>query len=108
MIRRYLFVCGKNRQRSPTAEQLFSQFDGLDVLSAGIRRDSDEQLNGELVEWADMIFVMEKRQLTFVQSNFREQLLGTQVINLSIPDRFEFMEDELVDLLRVKMKRFLP
>ncbi|MEO9463710.1 MAG: hypothetical protein ABJ242_13355 [Marinomonas sp.] len=87
---------------------MFSQFDGLDVLSAGIRRDSDEQLNGELVEWADMIFVMEKRQLTFVQSNFREQLLGTQVINLSIPDRFEFMEDELVDLLRVKMKRFLP
>ena len=43
-----LFICGKNRLRSPTAEHIFSQKPGLEVASAGVDRDADERVSGDL------------------------------------------------------------
>lgn len=57
-----LFVCSKNKWRSPTAETIFAEKEGLDVLSAGLNKDSENPLTSELVEWADTIFVMEKNK----------------------------------------------
>ncbi len=59
---RVLFVCSRNRLRSPTAEQHFSNRPGLEVASAGLSPDAEEQLTAEAVVWADLILVMEKRQ----------------------------------------------
>ena len=38
---RVLFVCGKNRRRSPTAEVLFAEIDGLEVLPAGTSPEAE-------------------------------------------------------------------
>ena len=54
-----LFVCSRNRLRSPTAEAIFSGMDGYEVLSAGTSPDAETVVSGDLVEWADTIFVME-------------------------------------------------
>jgi predicted protein tyrosine phosphatase len=55
-----LFVCGKNRLRSPTAEAIFAEYEGIDVDSAGIDRDAETPLGVATIQWADIVFVMEK------------------------------------------------
>lgn len=107
-MRRYLFVCGKNRLRSPTAEHLFSDVPGIATLSAGINRDADEPLTDELVAWADVIFVMERAHQKKVQTKHRAALGGKRVVVLGIPDDYAFMDPALVALLQTKMRPWLP
>lgn len=59
-VRTVLFVCSQNKLRSPTAEQVFSRREDLEVASAGTNHDAETPLTVELVSWADLIFVMEK------------------------------------------------
>jgi len=35
---RALFICSRNRLRSPTAEQVFAEVDGVETASAASRR----------------------------------------------------------------------
>jgi len=60
-----LFVCSRNRWRSPTAEAVLNQVDGVTAISAGINHDAETPLSGDLIEWADRIYVMETGALTF-------------------------------------------
>jgi len=52
-MKNVLFICGKNRRRSPTAEQIFAEDARLEVASAGTSADADNPLTSELVEWAE-------------------------------------------------------
>lgn len=106
--RRYLFVCSQNKLRSPTAEQIFCDWPGLEVSSAGTNNDAENPLDSELVEWADTIFVMERMHRNKVQKKYRKALGDTRIVCLDIPDDYEFMHPELIRLLRAKMQRHLP
>ena len=103
-----LFICSQNRLRSPTAEQVFANYPGLEVSSAGTNHDAENPLTAELVSWADIIVVMEKRHRAKVQRRFRAALLGQRIICLDIPDDYAFMQPELVELLGARMARHLP
>jgi predicted protein tyrosine phosphatase len=103
-----LFVCSQNRLRSPTAEQVFSCREDLEVDSAGTNHDADNPLTTELLAWADVIFVMEKAHRNKLQRRFRAALGGKRVICLDIPDDYDFMQPELVHLLETKVSRHLP
>lgn len=107
-VRTVLFVCRQNKLRSPTAEQVFSRREDLEVDSAGTNHDAENPLTAELVSWADLIFVMEKAQRHKLQRRFRAALTGTRVICLEVPDNFAFMQPELVRLLETKVSRHLP
>ncbi|WP_055077567.1 low molecular weight protein tyrosine phosphatase family protein [Pseudanabaena sp. 'Roaring Creek'] len=98
-----LFVCGKNRLRSPTAEAIFADYEGLDVDSAGVDREADIPLSGEAIIWADVIFVMEKSYRRKILKNFQRYLINKRVVCLDIPDRYEYMEPALIDLLKKKV-----
>ena len=50
---------------------------------------------------------MEARQRRIVQSRFGDALGGKTVINLAIPDRYRYMDEALVDVLRRKVEPFL-
>jgi predicted protein tyrosine phosphatase len=102
-----LFVCGKNRLRSPTAEAVFSEYAGLEVDSAGIDRDAEVPVGMESVEWADIIFVMEKTHQRKLRDKFKSSsaLHSKRVVCLNIPDNYEHMQPELVALLK---KKILP
>lgn len=102
-----LFVCSKNRKRSPTAEAVFSGKPGIDVIGAGIDPDSPTPLTGDLIEWADVVFVMEKVHRQRILAKFEPLLRSKKLIVLLLPDRFEFMDQELVELLERKVKAFL-
>ena len=107
-MKRVLFICSQNRLRSPTAEQIFSTHPGIECSSAGLNHDAENPVTGELVEWADLIFVMEKAHRNKLSSKFKTSLLNKRVICLDIPDDYEFMDPILVRLLQSKVSRFLP
>jgi len=107
-MKNVLFVCSQNRLRSPTAEQVFSRRPDIEVASAGTNHDADNPLTAELVEWADIIFVMEKTHRNKLQQRFRASLKKARVICLDIPDEYEFMDPILVRLLETKVSRYLP
>lgn len=107
-MKRVLFICSQNRLRSPTAEQVFSSWPGLECTSAGTNHDAENPLTAELIEWAELIFVMEKAHRNKVEKKFRAQLRDKRVIVLGIPDNYEYMEPALVRLLEIKVGRFLP
>ena len=103
-----LFVCSQNRLRSPTAEQVFANHPGIEVSSAGTNHDAENPLSHELVEWADLIFVMERSHRNKLQKRFRSALNEKRIIVLDIPDDYEFMDPRLINLLKARMSRYLP
>lgn len=107
-MRNVLFLCSQNRLRSPTAEQVFSSHPGIECASAGLNRDAENPVTGELVEWAELIFVMEKAHRNKLSSKFRKHIKGQRIICLDIPDDYEFMDPLLVKLLKAKVTPHLP
>ena len=103
-----LFVCGKNKCRSPTAEQVFSECPGVHCSSAGLSRDAVTPLSVELVEWADLIFVMEQNHRKRLSARFRKHLAGKRVVCLDIPDSYRFMEPALIERLKARATPHLP
>ena len=102
-----LFVCTANRERSPTAEQIFADWPGVATDSAGIGNDAEVQLSTEQVEWADTIFVMEKVHRSRLQKKFRKYLNDKKIICLDIPDQYPLMDMELIELLKSKVRPYL-
>jgi predicted protein tyrosine phosphatase len=102
-----LFICGKNKLRSPTADVHFSSYVGVQTDSAGVSNDADQILNLEQIEWADIIFFMERKYLKRVSGKFAKQLVGKKVICLGIPDIYRYMQEELVQLLKLKVEPYI-
>ncbi|CAM1000445.1 protein-tyrosine-phosphatase [Rhodanobacter sp. Root179] len=97
--RRVLFLCSRNRLRSPTAEQVFGTWPELEVDSAGLADDAETLLSAEQLDWAELIVVMEAAHRRRLQARHRRRLRGKKVICLDIPDHYAFMQPELVALL---------
>mgnify|MGYP001550498163 CR=1 FL=1 len=106
-MKHVLFVCGRNRARSPTAESVFGDYPGIETASAGTSPDADTPLSSDLIEWADIIFVMEPVHRRKLSTQFRAELKNKRIVCLDIPDKYDFMDAELVRLLKTKGSRYL-
>jgi predicted protein tyrosine phosphatase len=104
---RVLFLCSRNRRRSPTAEWLFSADAGLDVASAGLAPDAEEVVTPELLEWAELIVAMENGHRAQLQRRFSRHLRHARVVVLDIPDSYEFMDETLQTLLKARVTPLL-
>lgn len=104
---RALFICSRNRLRSPTAERVFAQWPNVETDSAGLAPDAEVRISAEHLQWATLIFVMEKAQRSKLMRQFRTQLAGKRVVCLDIPDDYEYMQAELVTLLEKKVPALL-
>jgi predicted protein tyrosine phosphatase len=102
-----LFVCSENRLRSPTAEAVFSEYEGVEAIGAGTNHDAETPVSGDLVEWADAILVMEKSHRNKISKKYKEQLKGKKLVVLDIPDVYECMDPELIKLLKAKVPRYV-
>jgi predicted protein tyrosine phosphatase len=100
-----LFICGRNRLRSPTAEAIFSQYEGIEALSAGLSKDAETPISGDLIDWADIIFVMEKTHRKKLAQQFSPLLKDKRIVVLDVPDHYEYMQPELVKLLEARVLR---
>jgi predicted protein tyrosine phosphatase len=102
-----LFVCSRNRLRSPTAEAVFSAYEGVEVLSAGTNPDAGNPVSLDLIEWADLVFAMESAHRRRLQKRFRRALHAKRIVVLGIPDKYQYMEPELVRILEGKVAPYL-
>lgn len=107
-MRNVLFICSQNLLRSPTAEQVFSSWPGIETASAGLNNGAQNPVTPELLEWADLIFVMESVHRSKLSARFKPHLGGKRVICLEIPDDFEYMDPLLIKLLNATVPRHLP
>ena len=106
-MKHVLFICSQNRLRSPTAEKIFFGRPGVEVASAGLNPDAVNPLSSDLLEWADVVFVMEKPHRNKLSKKFKTFLTDQRVICLGIPDLFDYMDPMLVQLLEEKVSPFL-
>ena len=83
-----LFICMQNRLRSPTAEKVFSVYPRLEVRSAGLEAGSRVVVTRDLLEWADIIFVMERRQRNLIHKKFKDIYEKKRIICLYVPDEY--------------------
>jgi predicted protein tyrosine phosphatase len=105
--KRLLFLCSRNKLRSPTAEAVFSGYPGVETDSAGLAPDAEVRVTAEQIERADLILVMEKVHRERLKRMFGPELAGKKVVVLGIPDEFDFMEPGLVELLKAKCARYV-
>lgn len=102
-----LFVCSLGRMRSLTAEHVFATRDDLRVAAAGVSPDAENPVTEALLQWADIVFVMEDVHRARLAEKFPDALQGRQVVALGIPDRYEYMDPPLVRLLKTKVGKVL-
>ena len=102
-----LFVCSQNKRRSLTAEKLFDGVNGHSVRSAGTEKNSRVKVTPGLIGWADMIFCFEKNHLRRLREKYSEEIGGKSVVTLNIPDDFEYMDEEVQDILRSYVEEYL-
>jgi predicted protein tyrosine phosphatase len=106
-MKNVLFICSQNKLRSPTAEQVFARYPDIETASAGLNNDAENPVTGELVECADLIFVMEQTHRNKLRKKFKQHLGRAKVICLDIPDDYDFMDPYLVRLLEARVPKFL-
>ncbi|KQP98841.1 conserved protein of unknown function [Methylorubrum extorquens] len=105
---RILFVCGRARTRSPTAEQVFSRWPGLETASAGVSDDADEPVEADHLAWAEIIVVMERAHRRKLMRRFGSALRHARIVCLDVRDDYAFMEPALVRMLEARAGRLLP
>jgi predicted protein tyrosine phosphatase len=105
--RRLLFICRQNRSRSATAERLFAKRTDLDVRSAGTDPDALVRVNVNMLNWAEVIFIMDASQRRWLEREFKEHPALTRIVCLDIPDIFTFLQPELVELLKERVPQHL-
>ncbi|MBC3538576.1 low molecular weight protein tyrosine phosphatase family protein [Rufibacter sediminis] len=102
-----LFVCSRNQWRSPTAEKIFQANPDHHFRSAGTADSARTKVSGKLLDWADLIFVMEKKHKQVLISRFGAVARDKEIIVLDIPDDYLFMDAELVEMLETAVTPFL-
>lgn len=102
-----LFVCSENRLRSPTAEAVFSEYEGVNAIGAGTNNDAETTVSGDLIEWADAILVMENSHRNKVAKKFKPLLKGKKLAVLDIPDNYDCMQPELIALLKNTVPQYV-
>ena len=105
--RRLLFICRQNRRRSATAERLFGKRADLDVRSAGTAPDALARVNVNMLNWAEVIFIMDDEQRHWLETTFPQHPALARVVCLNIPDDFTFLQPELVELLQQRVPQHL-
>lgn len=102
-----LFICSKNKWRSPTAELLFKNHAVHQARSAGTSDKSRIGVNEKMIDWADVIFVMERRHQQILKQRFGISSTNKLVVVLAIEDDYQFNDPELVGILKNALYEYL-
>lgn len=97
-----LVVCGRNKKRSRTAEHIFKNDNRFNIRSAGLSPKSDRKISENDLKWADLVFVMETSHRAKIRELYRHLYLPSVEV-LHIADDYEFMDDELIEILTDKI-----
>ncbi len=102
-----LFICSRNQWRSPTAEKIYAKDERVNVRSAGTSPRAKKTVNAKDIDWADTLFVMEHKHKERLKSAFGRLLQYKKIIVLDIPDEYQYMDEELITLLKASVEEYL-
>ena len=100
-----LFICSKNQWRSPTAELLFKNHSEHLARSADTSDKARIKITRKIIDWADIIFVMERKHLDILKQRFN--LTNSTLRVLDIEDDYQFNDVELISILKVSLAEYL-
>ncbi|HHX2526575.1 TPA: low molecular weight protein tyrosine phosphatase family protein [Neisseria subflava] len=102
-----LFICSRNQWRSPTAETVFRRYPNVQARSAGTSPNARHTVSIDDIAWADKIFVMEQKHKSRLLAQFPRALQYKEMIVLDIPDDYRYMDEELIEILKVSVVPYL-
>lgn len=105
-MKRILFVSGKNMHRSKTAEDVFKDRGDIMVKSACLFKGSEVEVTREMVDWADMVFVMDKEDEKEMSERFHNIFERRFILCLEIPDIYDKDDPELEKEIRKKTRGY--
>lgn len=100
-----LFICSKNQWRSPSAELLFKNHPIHTTRSAGTNNKARIRVTQKMIDWADVLFVMEHKHRDVIRERFI--ISGQPIIILEIPDDYQFGDAELIEILKISLADYL-
>lgn len=106
-MKNILFICSRNQWRSPTAEQVWKNHPELNVRSAGTSPRAKRTVNAKDMQWANVIFVMEEKHKNRLKAQFTRLLNHKPIHVLDIPDEYQYMDKELVEILKQAVGSYL-
>ncbi len=80
----------------------------METASAGTSPDADNEISFDLIEWADVIFVMEKVHRKRLNETFKAALKDKKIVVLGIADKYGYMDAQLIKILTAKLEKYLP
>jgi len=83
-MKKILFVCTMNLQRSRTAEDIYKDDERFDTKSAGTYKHAINRINNEDLNWADVIIVMERHHRNKIRKEFPDIYNTKRIICLYI------------------------
>lgn len=93
--KRVLCVCSAGLLRSPTAAEAIRDRFGHNTRACGTEDYALIPISAVLLHWADEIVCMDERQ----EARIRDMGSQRPIINLGIPDSYEFRNPELIELI---------
>lgn len=103
--RNFLFVCAMNKYRSRTAETIYKGNKNIEVKSAGTSKDCNNPVTEDLIQWADIIFVMERKHGRILYKRFPMAVDRKLMVCLNIFDCYDYMEPALIKVLKNKVTK---
>lgn len=102
-----LFICSGNQWRSPTAEAVWRKHPDVNVRSAGTSPRAKRTVNSADIKWADIILVMEKKHKNRIIAEFTQMIKFKPIHVLDIPDEYQYMDPELVEIFEDVVPTYL-
>ena len=87
---------------------MFSKRVDLEVRSAGTASDALARVNTQMLDWADLIFIMDEQQRRSLRRRFAGHPALERLVCLEIPDEYTFLQPELISLLESRTRAHLP
>jgi predicted protein tyrosine phosphatase len=75
--------------------------------SAGTSDKARIKVNQKLIDWADIIFVMEHKHKELLRQRLAAAITDKQIIVLAIEDNYRFNDPELIVLLKHNLSAYL-
>ena len=99
--KRVLTVCSANMLRSPTiAHVLSAEPYNFNTRSAGTAGFALIPVTEDLLMWADEVVCADTEHALYIRDKMIEYMLDKPIINLKIPDIYEYRNPELIELIK--------
>ena len=104
--KRVLTVCSANMLRSPTmAHVLSTEPYNFNTRSAGTAGFALIPVTEDLLMWCDEVVCADTEHALYIRDKMMEWMLDKPVINLNIPDIYEYRNPELIKLIKERYEQ---